>query len=91
MRELQTVKWKTIRAGQPAPYKDSFYEYEVEFDGKKHKSVVRNFARFLRGCLLFADEAKERGTEGYYFSPHLTLKELPDNKWNILIIEHYTG
>lgn len=100
----QNIKVETIRYGQPAPYKDSYYEYILTFTDNNSfpaETQVKLFAKAVRPCRRFADEVlKEEGEETRYFTPHLikiepigTIREAPkrSNKWRIVIRENYTG
>jgi hypothetical protein len=98
--EWETVKWRCVKAGQPRPYADSYYEYEVIFERSVVELIARNFARFARGCRRFSDEGKWKSDMDKHFAPHLSLTPLSDvkgslgqkvcAKWKISITEPYT-
>jgi len=97
--EPQEIKYTCLRAGQPKPYADSYYEWEVYFSQPEDEYGARNFARYLRGCKRFADEGKWESDMDRHFAPHIQLTPtnlkrgvlgLRANEWRILVTEAYT-
>jgi hypothetical protein len=51
MNELTKVlKIKTLKCGQPRPYADSEYEYEIEVDGMNEFEVKQYCTKVLNPC-----------------------------------------
>lgn len=89
------VIWKVrhISAGQPRPYADSVYEYEIELDGNWYtgrpdfgESVVLRAAQGLtRGWAKKRDDPN-RGWHESYLS---VFEKTAPHTWRVKIIEPY--
>ena len=86
------IRVETLKAGQPRPYADSYYEYIVEFEYPITLERAIIFASFLRGGKNLVTK-KYSSNEQFddHFAPHLT--ELTDcdkgKRWKIKIKEVY--
>lgn len=86
------IKVTTLKAGQPRPYADSYYEYEVEFEFAISLEQAIAFASFLRGGKnLITKKYSLNDQFDDHFAPHLM--ELTDcdkgRRWKIKIQEAY--
>jgi len=81
---------KVIREGQPRPFADSEYEYEIEVENYSEYSVKEFCTRYLRPCKQTRDkwDTKDYGSyiHGYY-----EFSKLGENKYRYYKKEPYIG
>lgn len=76
-----------IRQGQPRPYADSYYEYEIESNRPEHE-VKRFCTQILRPCSqTYADWDKSNA--GSYFAGYYTFEKIGDGKYKYFKLEPF--
>ena len=79
-------KVTTLRAGQPRPYADSEYEYEIE--SKCDEFYVKKFCtEILCGAKYDYSQWVKAKDDSYdvYFSGYYTLEKTGENKWRYYV------
>ena len=89
MERTIILKIKTLRNGQPRPYADSFYEYEIEAEGMNEFDVERYCTRILRPCTQTINEWDKSNADSYFVG-YYTFSKIGENKYKYFKLEPYT-
>lgn len=81
---------KVIREGQPRPYADLEYEYEIEAEGCYEYTVKEFCTRFLRPCKQTRAEWDTKNADSY-FHGYYEFSKIGENKYRYYKKEPYTG
>lgn len=75
-----SITVKTIRAGQPKPYADSEYEYEITAENCGEFTVKAFCTKVLRPCNQ-THEQWDTHNAGSYFRGYYTFSKIGENKY----------
>lgn len=89
MREYK-LSVKVIREGQPRPYADSEYEYEIEAEGCNEYTVKDFCTRYLRPCKQTYAEWNQKDANSY-FHGYYEFSKIGENKYRYYKKKPYTG
>lgn len=89
MREMKLCV-KVLREGQPRPYADSEYEYEIEAENYSEYAVKEFCTRFLRPCRQTRAEWNT-GDADSYFHGYYEFSKIGENNYRYYKKEPYTG
>lgn len=89
MREMK-LSIKVLREGQPRPYADSEYEYEIEVENCPEFTVKQFCTKILRPCTQTRAEWKTDNA-GSYFGGYYEFSAIGDNKYRYYVKSPYTG
>ena len=81
---------KVIHEGQPRPYADSYYEYEIEAEGCGEYKVKDYCTRYLRPCEQTRAEWKT-DDDNSYFHGYYEFSKIGENKYRYYKKSPYTG
>jgi len=81
---------KVIREGQPRPFADSEYEYEIEVENYSEYSVKEFCTRYLRPCEQTRDKWDTKDYDSY-FHGYYEFSKLGENKYRYYKKEPYAG
>ena len=81
---------KTIQSGQPRPYADAIYKYEIEAKNCSEWMVKAFCTKVLRPCNQTIDNW-DIGSADSYFHGYYTFSKIDDNKYRYCKVEPYTG
>jgi hypothetical protein len=75
-----------IRSGQPRPYADSVYEYEIinKSETKFDKSFV------LKLCVQFLRKTVPEKEKTGWWEAHYTFEQIDDRTFRYVVVEPYT-
>jgi len=79
---------KVIRKGQPRPYADSEYEYEIEAENCSEYYVKEFCTGFLRYCKQTRAEWK-RDDANSYFHGYYEFSKIGENKYRYYVKEPF--
>ncbi len=79
---------KVIREGQPRPYADSEYEYEIEAENCSEYAVKEFCTGFLRYCKQTRAEWK-RDDANSYFHGYYEFSKIGENKYRYYVKEPF--
>lgn len=79
---------KTLKCGQPRPYANSEYEYEITSDCSEF-TVKRFCTNILRPCSQTYDEWDENDMDSY-FRGYYRFEKIGDNKYRYYKLEPFT-
>jgi hypothetical protein len=89
MREMK-LTIKSIREGQPRPYADSEYEYEIEVENCSEHMVKQFCTKALRPCSQTRAEWNTNDANSY-FRGYYEFSAIGDNKYRYYVKSPYTG
>ena len=79
---------KVIREGQPRPYADSEYEYEIEAENYNEYAVKDFCTRYLRPCEQTRDKWDTKDANSY-FHGYYELSKIGENKYRYYFKESF--
>jgi len=79
---------KTIQYGQPRPYADSYYEYEIESEGFYEQDILDFCTKVLKPCSQKRSEWNTE-SEGSYFAGYYEFNKISDNKYRYFVVNPY--
>lgn len=83
-------KVTVIKNGQPRPYADSEYEYEIEAENCSEYTVKSFCQTFLRPKKQTYNEwAKGKDSAGVYFGGYYTFQKVAENKYLYYVKEPF--
>jgi len=88
-REFKIIV-KVIREGQPRPYADSEYEYEIEAENYGEYGVKDFCIRFLCPCKQTKKDWDIRDANSY-FHGYYEFSKISENKYRYFCRRPYTG
>ena len=90
MERTIILKIKTLRNGQPRPYADSFYEYEIEAEGMSEFEVKMYCTKVLSPCKQTISQW-DKNNMNSYFEGYYEFSKIGDNKYRYFNLKPFTG
>lgn len=90
-QDIRDYRFKVtcLQAGQPRPYADSYYSFEIETDVSEQET--RRFCTaFLRPCRQTYAEWK-KGDETSYFAGYYTFEKIDTNRYCYKVVTPFCG
>lgn len=79
---------KTIRKGQPRPYADSEYEYEITVENVSEFEILQYCTKVLKPCNQTKEQWDIHDVNGY-FSGYYTFSKIGENKYRYYVLKPY--
>jgi len=89
MREMN-ISIKVLKEGQPRPYADSEYEYEIESKGLGEYDIKSFCTKILKPCHQTIKEW-DKDSAGSYFGGYYEFYNVGEYKYRYYVKKPYTG
>lgn len=91
MKTKKVIEITTLKYGQPRPYADSEYLFELEVEEMSEFEVMLYCTKVLRRCSQ-TNEEWQAGMQdaNVYFNGYFTFNKVGENKYRYFVLEPYT-